>query len=153
MIRVRLIVVMFAGLLAAVIVSPVVHAATYTYDGATLARGEVVIAPTAGGALSQASAPAAGPVERSWPALGGSTTPSAAAVATEDGERTYDWRKLGNREFENFFGESAEDVKKDIVGSGGSKFDLYEDKCTGEIFVLRKSGVGEPQPTGYRFPK
>jgi hypothetical protein len=73
--------------------------------------------------------------------------------ATEDGERTYDWRKLGNREFENFFGESAEDVKKDIVGSGGSKFDLYEDKCTGEIFVLRKSGVGEPQPTGYRFPK
>jgi hypothetical protein len=44
-------------------------------------------------------------------------------------------------------------VKKEIVGSGGSKFDLHEDKCNGEIFVLRKGGIGEPQPTGYRFPK
>ena len=82
-----------------------------------------------------------------------SRTSDSGRNATNTGERTYDWRKLGNREFENFFGESAEDVKKDIVGSGGSKFDLYEDKCTGEIFVLRKGGVGEPQPTGYRFPR
>ena len=61
--------------------------------------------------------------------------------STNTGERTDDWRKLGSREFENFFGESAKDVKKEIVGTGGSKFDLYEDKCTGEIFALRKGGV------------
>jgi hypothetical protein len=86
-------------------------------------------------------------------AAGTRTTRFATFVATNHGERAYDWRKLGAREFENFFGESAEAVKKEIVGSGGSKFDLYEDKCTGEIFVLRKGGIGEPQLTGYRFPK
>ena len=86
------------------------------------------------------------------PATDGSHSGNSGC-ATNNDARTHDWRKLGNREFEDYFAESAEDVKREIVGSGGSKFDLYEDKCTGEIFVLRKGGVGEPQPTGYRFRK
>lgn len=83
----------------------------------------------------------------------GSSTRVGAVVATNTGERTYDWRKLGDQEFENYFGVSAEEVKKEIVGRGGRKYDLYVDKCTGEIFVLRKGGTGEPQPTGYRVPR
>jgi hypothetical protein len=144
---------MLLALLGGAASPAVVHADAYTYDASYGARVDVrdEIAPASsfsmvGGTL-EAYAPSA-----LW-TLGATTTPLSGSVATEDGERTYDLRKLGNREFENFLGENAEDVKKDIVGSGGSKFDLYEDKCTGEIFVLRKGGVGEPQPTGYRFPK
>lgn len=121
--------------------------AGFTYDEAAND------APSAFGAPTRSSHPRPRRVFERDGSAGSSPVSEVLVVATEDGERTYDWRKLGNREFENFFGESAEDVKKDIVGSGGSKFDLYEDKCTGEIFVLRKGGVGEPQPTGYRFPK
>jgi hypothetical protein len=125
----------------------------YAYEASAVARSDVQVSEFRTGDLAQVDAGSERSIAPLSAAAGTRTTPAGSRVATEDGERTYDWRKLGYREFENFFGESAEDVKKDIVGSGGSKFDLYEDKCTGEIFVLRKGGVGEPQPTGYRFPK
>jgi filamentous hemagglutinin len=51
-------------------------------------------------------------------------------------------------------GEKAEDIKRDVVGrKNGSKYDLYVDKETGEIFVLGKGGKGGPQPTGLKLPK
>jgi Bacterial toxin 33 len=51
-------------------------------------------------------------------------------------------------------GESAEEIKRNVIGSkNGSKYDLYVDKKTGEVFVLRKGGKGEPQATGLRVPR
>jgi RHS repeat-associated protein len=73
--------------------------------------------------------------------------------AIETAEPVYDWRQLNDGEFENEFGDSAEVVKKEIVGDPVSRFDLFVDKNTGRVFILRKGGTGEPQPTGYRFER
>jgi filamentous hemagglutinin len=41
-----------------------------------------------------------------------------------------------------------------VVGNRGvSRYDLYYDKNTGDLYVLRKGGGGEPQPTGLRLPR
>jgi hypothetical protein len=61
--------------------------------------------------------------------------------------------KANPRYVEEVTGENPEDIKAEIVGKGGSRYDLYVDKNTGELYVLRKGGVGEPQPTGLRLPR
>jgi RHS repeat-associated protein len=45
-------------------------------------------------------------------------------------------------------GEDAEQIKKDIVGTHGSRYDLFKDTKSGEIVVKAKDGSGEAQPTG-----
>ena len=50
-------------------------------------------------------------------------------------------------------GIDAEEVKKEIVGKNGSKYDLYKNKKTGELYVFRKGGRGEGQPTGIVLPR
>ena len=44
-------------------------------------------------------------------------------------------------------GQDAEQIKKEIVGAGGSKYDLFK-TGSGDIVVKLKSGAGEAQPTG-----
>jgi hypothetical protein len=60
----------------------------------------------------------------------------------------FSWKKMSDGRFEQLFGESAGAVKKEIVGKHGSKFNLFEDTNTGDVYVLSgKTRVGEPQPT------
>jgi hypothetical protein len=48
-------------------------------------------------------------------------------------------------------GHDPEEIKEDIVGKGLSgKSDLFKSP-DGEIYVLPKNGIGEPQSTGLRF--
>ena len=61
--------------------------------------------------------------------------------------------KANPKYVEEVTGESPEQIKREIVGSGGSRYDLYYDKNTGELYVVGKGGVGEPQPTGLRLPR
>jgi Bacterial toxin 33 len=61
--------------------------------------------------------------------------------------------KANPKYVEEVTGENPEDIKAEIVGKGGSRYDLYYDKNTGELYVLRKGGGGEPQPTGLRLPR
>ncbi len=60
--------------------------------------------------------------------------------------------KANARYVEKVTGENPELIKREIVGNRGSLYDLYEDKNTGDLYVLRKGGGGEPQPTGLRLP-
>ncbi|RXZ79054.1 hypothetical protein EBB07_24700 [Paenibacillaceae bacterium] len=46
-------------------------------------------------------------------------------------------------------GINAHEIKDDLLGGSISKGDLYVDKNTGQVFVMRKGGTGEPIPTGY----
>lgn len=48
-------------------------------------------------------------------------------------------------------GVDAHEVKKETYGKSVeiSKYDLYVDKSTGQIYAMRKGGKGEPTPTGY----
>ena len=64
MARLRTLLFVLTGLFDGFVAPGVVHAASYTYDGPPLARVEVVVAPTAGSALSQADAAAPGSVVR-----------------------------------------------------------------------------------------
>ena len=61
--------------------------------------------------------------------------------------------KANAKYVEEVTGENPEDIKAEIVGKGGSRYDLYYDKNTGDLYVLRKGGGGEPQPTGLRLPR
>ena len=62
--------------------------------------------------------------------------------------------KGDDRYIEGQTGETAHEIKNGVVGpKNGSKYDLYIDKKTGEIFVLGKGGKGEPQPTGLQVPR
>ena len=40
------------------------------------------------------------------------------------------------------------EIKEGIVGKHISKYDIYRDKDTGELWIYRKGGVGEGIPTG-----
>ena len=61
--------------------------------------------------------------------------------------------KVNAKYVEKVTGENPEAIKADIVGKRGSQYDLYVDKNTGDLYVLRKGGGGEPQPTGLRLPR
>lgn len=61
--------------------------------------------------------------------------------------------KANAKYVEKVTGESPEAIKADIVGKRGSQYDLYVDKNTGDLYVLRKGGGGEPRPTGLRLPR
>ena len=62
--------------------------------------------------------------------------------------------KANPKYIEEVTGETPEDIKADVVGNRGvSRYDLYYDKNTGDLYVLRKGGGGEPQPTGLRLPR
>jgi hypothetical protein len=47
-------------------------------------------------------------------------------------------------------GFNPETMKVDAVGTS-SKADLYYDPNDGDIYVVGKQGIGEPQPTGVRY--
>lgn len=43
-------------------------------------------------------------------------------------------------------------MKTDIVGDkAGSRFDLFRDPGTGDIYVMPRKGIGVPQPTYVRL--
>ncbi|MBJ6363973.1 RHS repeat-associated core domain-containing protein, partial [Paenibacillus sp. GCM10012307] len=48
-------------------------------------------------------------------------------------------------------GIDAHEVKREVFGENAkiSHYDLYVDKASGQIYGMRKGGVGEPTPTGY----
>jgi len=113
MIRLRLLIALLVGMSMGVS-SEVVQACAYTYDGPQLARVADGVTIAVGGALPPVSGPSSGRVERWSVTLGSSTTSSRTFIATNNGERTYDWRKLGDQEFEGYF-----DGHKEAVGANG----------------------------------
>ena len=50
-------------------------------------------------------------------------------------------------------GIDAHELKEEIVGKTNiSKYDIYVDKDTGMLWIYRKGGKGEPEPT-YEYIK
>ncbi|WP_084781654.1 polymorphic toxin type 33 domain-containing protein [Paenibacillus sp. D9] len=45
-------------------------------------------------------------------------------------------------------GLDAHQIKKDVVGGSISKYDIYVDKDTGQLWLYAKGGKGEGIPTG-----
>ncbi|MBC2259866.1 hypothetical protein HCB51_16520 [Listeria booriae] len=46
-------------------------------------------------------------------------------------------------------GFDAHEIKEGIMGKkNGSKYDIYVDNDTGQLWVFRKGGIGEGTPTG-----
>jgi len=60
--------------------------------------------------------------------------------------------KLSDNYLTNTLKLDPEEIKADIVGKNNiSKYDLYENKNTGGVYVFKKGGSGEGQPTGIKI--
>lgn len=83
-----------------------------------------------------------------------SSTGNGGGVNGRVGSDGGDLKKLSPSEIKKLkaAGEDAERIKKEIIGAGGSKYDLFKTSA-GDIVVKLKSGAGKAQPTGLNIKK
>jgi RHS repeat-associated protein len=104
----------------------------------------------AGEELEGAAAEAAAVEEAAAGEAGQAAAAEAKGYAELFEDSTASLKRLSKSEIKMLkqAGEDAEQIKKDIVGAHGSRYDLFKDTNSGDIVIKAKDGSGEAQPTG-----